>query len=110
MPEDLRADPFVQRALTIEATADLAPELEEWARKEFGISREAAAKAVDKFMTQTKFDKYMQAYRKDVLASDPGLLQAWDEEYEKGNIDYTPSSSKWVKEFMADYYKEQNVP
>lgn len=97
--EELAADPFAQKALTLDAAADIEPSLVKWARDTYQLSRLDAEEAVDRFLRETQLNDYIQAYRKDVLAADPGYLQSWDEAYEKDETEFPPP--KWAREFVA---------
>lgn len=97
---ELLQDPFVQQALAVAEFADMDESLVAWARQTYGISRTEADAAVSRFLTQTRLNDYMRAYRMGVLAADPGFLETWDEAYESGDVEYAPP--KWAREFVAE--------
>ena len=100
LPEGIRDDPFVEKALAVKEYRELEPELVEWAQRYYDITREEATRDVQRFLKETELQDMINAYRKEVIAADPDFLAAWRAAYEKREIDYLPP--KWADEFLEE--------
>lgn len=95
--------PITLAALSAEdigSSADMTEYLELWVRENYDMSREDAAEVARKFISKTRLNDYVKAYRAEVIQADPHFMDAWSEAYNAGETDIEPYA--WAEDYAAE--------